>query len=214
MKGNFCEEFDFLNEGKKQYFKSCVAKLLNQTYLNHLKTDGVSFNEDYLFVVENFSLFQAYFTFGGYELTHHQEINVLSLQNSFSFAKRNFDKENTLYLLGLRLLFDEKIKESIGSSAVTVRISEWIDKLIDYGIKDRKPNFQSMSKILRNFASLGIIGKNKGKWEDLETLFIIYPAILLLLPLENLESALASIEQEEKANDSTQTAIDDSLAIL
>ncbi len=123
----------------------------------------------------------------------NRDISVISIQGQFSSARKKLDKETTLYILALRLFFDEKIKEFNGSSTIVVRVAEFIDKLLEYGIKDKKPNLQALSRCLRYLSTVGILGKKSGKWEDADTMFIIYPSIKLLLPNERLDEKLKLI---------------------
>lgn len=191
---NFVEEYDNLSAEAVLKFQKAVTRLLSCTYINRIKNDGLSWDEDYLFVEEKFNLFQEYFKFGGYEVSINRDLSVISLQSQFSSARKRIDKETTLYILALRLFFDEKGIEFNSSSTVIVRIAELIDKLLEYGVKDKKPNLQTQSKILRYLSTIGIVGKKSGKWEDLDTIFIIYPAVKLLLPSESLDEKLKLIK--------------------
>ncbi|MBC2140650.1 DUF4194 domain-containing protein [Listeria innocua] len=191
---NFIEEYDNLSAESVLKFQKTVTRLLNCTYINRIKNDGLNWDEDYLFIEEKFKLFQDYFKFGGYEIMINQDISVISVQSQFSSARKRLDKETTLYVLALRLFFDEKAKEFNGSSTIVVRIAEFIDKLLEYSVVDKKPNLQALSKCLRYLSTVGILGKKTGKWEDADTLFIIYPAIKLLLPTEKLDEKLKLIE--------------------
>lgn len=190
---NFVEEYDNLSAESVLKFQKAVTRLLSCTYINRLKNDGLNWDEDYLFIDEKFGLFEDYFKFGGYEVLINREISVISIQSQFSSGRKKIDKETTLYVLALRLFFDEKIKEFNGSSTIVVRVAEFIDKLLEYGIKEKKPNFQVLSKSLRYLSTIGIIGKKAGKWEDVDTLFMIYPAVKLLLPTERLDEKIKLI---------------------
>lgn len=191
---NFVEEYDNLSAEAVLKFQKAVTRLLRCTYINRIKSDGISWDDDYLFIEEKFKLFQDYFEFGGYEVIHNRDISVISVQSQFSSARKRLDKETTLYVLALRLFFDEKTKEFNASSTIFVRVSEFIDKLLEYGIRDKKPNLQTLSKCLRYLSTVGILGKKTGNWEDVDTIFIIYPAIKLLLPNERLDEKLKLIE--------------------
>ncbi|MBO1094971.1 DUF4194 domain-containing protein [Enterococcus casseliflavus] len=190
---NFVEAYDNLTSEAVLKFQKAVTRLLNCTYINRIKNDGQNWDEDYLFIEEKFELFEEYFKFGGYEVRINRDISVISIQGQFSSARKKLDKETTLYILALRLFFDEKIKEFNGSSTIVVRVAEFIDKLLEYGIKDKKPNLQALSRCLRYLSTVGILGKKSGKWEDADTLFIIYPSIKLLLPNERLDEKLKLI---------------------
>ncbi|MEI5995291.1 DUF4194 domain-containing protein [Candidatus Enterococcus mansonii] len=191
---NFTEEYDNLSAEAVLKFQKAVTRLFNCTYINRIKNDGLNWDDDYLFIEENFKLFQDYFKFGGYEVIFNRDISVISVQSQFSSARKKLDKETTLYVLALRLFFDEKVKEFNGSSTIVVRVAEFIDKLLEYGIRDKKPNLQILSRILRYLSTIGILGKKGGKWEDTDTLFMIYPAIKLLLPSERLDEKLKLIK--------------------
>lgn len=193
---HFIEAYEKLSTEDKFQFKKISIRLLNITYLNRVKKDNKTWDEDYLFIESNFELFQTYFDFSGYELTLHSEISVISLTNSFEFAKKILDKESTLYILALRQIFDEKVKEFSHVNTVSIRMADFLDKLFEYGIRNKKLNRQLVYKKLAELAKFGIIAKQKGKWEEMDTLFIIYPVIKLVLPIEKIEAKLKIIEKE------------------
>lgn len=178
---NFCEQWENLSLEDRLHFQEAATRLLNSTFINRKKFDG-QWNSDYLFVENYFNLFQMYFKFAGFEMTLNKNVGVISLDSQFPFAKKRIDKETTLYILALRLLYDEKSKELDGNSAIIVRLSSFIDKLLEYGIYDKKPSTSSMVRILRFLSGVNIIDKIAGKWEEVDTSFIIYPSIILLLP--------------------------------
>lgn len=191
---NFCEHWDNLSSENMLNFQEAVTRLLYSTFINRYKHDG-KWDQNYLFIEENIELFQTYFKYSGFEMKLNKNIGVISIASQFSFAKKKTDKETTFYILALRLLYDEKSKEFNGTSNIIVRIADFIDKLIEYGIYDKKPSFSVMARILRFLSTIGIVDKINGKWEEIDTNFIIYPSILLLLPTDRLTQKLQLIEK-------------------
>lgn len=198
---NFVEQYDNLSSEDKLKFQKSVTRVLSCTYINRFKNDNAKWDEDYLFLEERFEMVHEYLAFAGYELSINKSIGVISVQSQFSNVRKKLDKETTLYILTLRMLFEEKTKEFSGASNIVIRVSDFIDKLLEYGIKDKKPNLQVMAKKLRFLATVGILEKQSGRWDEVDTLFIIYPAILLLLPQERLNDKLKLIEKEDELRD-------------
>lgn len=191
---NFCEQFENLSPEDVLRFQEAVTRLMNSTYINRYQSNN-KWDPNYLFIEKHIVLLQSYFKYAGFELKINKTIGVVSVASQFSFARKKTDKETTLYILALRLLYDEKSKEFNGTSTIVVRVADFIDKLIEYGIYDKKPNIMNMARILRYLSTIGILDKTRGKWEEVDTSFIIYPAILLLLPIERLNQKLQLIEK-------------------
>lgn len=131
------------------------------------------------------------------ELTIHDLLQVISVESKFPAAKKKIDNGTTLYCLALRLVFDEKIKEFSGSDQVMIRNADFIGKLSEYGITDRKISLQEYARIMRSLVKIGILQKSKGPWDDLDTSFLIFPAITLLLPENKMKDFVKSLKTIE-----------------
>lgn len=197
---NFSETYQNFSEEEKLSFQKAVTKLLSCTYLNRNRAELTDWDENYLFIERNFGTVSAYFDYAGFSLELHDNIQVISLTSKFSSARKKLDKETSLFALTLRLLYAERQHTFTTTDRIVIRNSEFLDKLFEYGVRNRKPNLQQMGKTLRSLANIGIVHKLKGKWEDPDTSFIIYPAIFLLLPEHRLDQHLELLEKAEKEN--------------
>lgn len=194
---NFSEAYANYKESEKLQFQQAAQRLLAVTYLNKNTGDLTRWDEDYLFIQKRQKYFTEFFSYLGMELTIHDSLQVISVESKFPAAKKKIDKATTLYCLALRLVFDEKIKEFSGSDQVMIRNADFIGKLSEYGITDRKISLQEYARIMRSLVKIGILQKSKGPWDDLDTSFLIFPAITLLLPENKMKDFVKSLKTIE-----------------
>ena len=72
--------------------------------------------------------------------------------------------------------------------SVYVTGQEIQEKYLALGIRQRLPAREDMQRILRLFSNFSLLDLKRGHWRDPEALYLLYPSLLLVLNIADLES--------------------------
>ena len=188
--------FEILNESaaQKEKFRTASNRLLNQCFLLKKKEDT---RKDYIFVRQNINMFREYFDLLGYDIRLNEDQGVAALVNRFGTGRLSLNKTDSILLLILRLLYLEKRKQlSTFSEEVTVIMEEIREKYSMLRIKS-KPNMdKGMEKrMVSLFRKYNIIVNLDSDVNSADTRIIIYPSILMALPVENINEYYEAAEK-------------------
>ncbi len=188
--------FEILNESaaQKEKFRTAANRLLNQCFLLKKKEDT---RKDYIFVRQNINMFREYFDLLGYDIRLNEDQGVAALVNRLGTGRLPLNKSDSILLLILRLLYLEKRKElSTFSEEVTVIMEEIREKYSMLRIKS-KPNMdKGMEKrMVSLFRKYNIIVNLDSDVNSADTRIIIYPSVLMAVPVENINEYYEAAEK-------------------
>ncbi|WP_308698772.1 DUF4194 domain-containing protein, partial [uncultured Thomasclavelia sp.] len=92
----------------------------------------------------------------------------------------------SLVLLLLRRCYYQKMQEISLLDNITITLEELHDAISETGIVDRRLNKGELKEIFRVLKRYNIIDLSSNSLED-NTIIIIYPTILYVLPIERIE---------------------------
>lgn len=180
---SFYNQFIRLTDTKKEEFSRLTNKLLS---VNYLCANRPRDREDYYKVVADLDVYINYFLLMDYVLEHHSIDKVLNLYNNQNYNRYMFKKNESLVLLLLRRCYYQKMQEISLLDNITITLEELHDAISETGIVDRRLNKGELKEIFRVLKRYNIIDLSGNCLED-NTIIIIYPTILYVLPIERIE---------------------------
>ena len=180
---SFYNQFIQLTDTKKEEFSRLTNKLLS---VNYLCANRPRDREDYYKVVADLDVYINYFLLMDYVLEHHSIDKVLNLYNNQNYNRYMFKKNESLVLLLLRRCYYQKMQEISLLDNITITLEELHDAISETGIVDRRLNKGELKEIFRVLKRYNIIDLSSNSLED-NTIIIIYPTILYVLPIERIE---------------------------
>ena len=186
-------------EKEKEEIKRLIKILTNQTFvvekLFDKNKDRIDTNLDYR-RIEKFELFlKDYFEIMGLTLKAFPRQGVYALEgNTYKTVKLN--KQTTIYLLLIKILFEEKQSTVTLDNVITAKLSEIHEKAEVLQIFKKTPSLTSIKesfKTLERYQLVDIISDI-----DADMKFVIYPAISFLLTNTDLRAILESIGETDK----------------
>ena len=190
----FEELYEQLSDKEKALFSESVNRLLARTFLVFQREADRRY---YRFVERNLTLFRRYLDLARWDLFLDQQLAVLQLYNREDRNRRSFNLQETIFLFILRLLYDDRRRELRLTEQVYVTGREIQEKYLALGIKQRLPAREEMHRILRLFSNFALLDLKKGHWRDPEALYLLYPSLLLVLNLADLESLARWLGEQE-----------------
>lgn len=186
------EKYQKLSSIDRDKFGELANELLNKNFILAYHYDNKNRvrrpNSNYNFIVRNFEIFENYFKMTHYKLERDDNYHVISLSNELGYNHQKMDKFTTLFLLTLRLMYDEAKEQAATSEVVYTTTSQIIYKMIDLKLIDKKPTIKSTVDVLRFMISHNIITKIDKSLDDFSANLVILPTILFVISNEKINA--------------------------
>ena len=179
------EHYEQMSEKDKEKFQVTANRLFNKNFLVYRKENDRQY---YRFVEKNLEVFQGYFRMAKWDLLHHKRLSVFQLYNIEEKNRYRFNLQETIFLLILRLLYDEKQKDLQLTRDVMVAGFEIQEKYMALQIKDRLPSKEEMRRILRMFSGYSLLELKTGDYKDPEAKYVLYPSLKMVVDDARLDS--------------------------
>lgn len=205
----FNEEYALLSTQDKNKFAEITNKLLLKGFivrdLFDQKEKLMRVNPDFRFLEREYDLINEYLNFSGWDLNKDLILGVFYLTNSYEDNRIRIDRETSLVLFTLRLIYEDE-KQEAGSSAsqsIYMTTPSLIKMMLERGITmpGRRLTGRSIAKCLRFLANHNIISKVSGSYDEGNVSFYILPSIIYAIDNDKIvamSNALDEINKEEK----------------
>lgn len=174
------EKLTHFNEREQDLFSRSLNTLLTDTFiLNQLERD----KSLYRFTLTHYDVFETYLSYIQWHLRKDENLGIIACRGP-ARARLSLNLEETLGLLVLRVLYEEKQLEITLSYEKTVKQFEFQEKI--KVLSDRVLNKTRFLALLRRFKALKLIAV-PGDDSDPESLIILYPSIAFALDGESID---------------------------
>ena len=199
---SFVESYEKFNDKEKQMFSNVCNQLLFNNFLSKEKKDT---KDAYYFVLNYKRMFDEYFEVMGWEVILSSENGAIQLYNRDNKNLFRLKKNESIILIILRILYQEKITSYTDSgNSVVVKVDEIHQKYesLEYKKKIYKTDLVTILRMFKRFNLIEPQGDvTRGSCD-----IVIYPTILLAVNNYNIEvlhQMLQSYDggmQDEEAN--------------
>lgn len=194
---------DGMLQRDKDDFSRICNRLLSFCFLCKRNETNKS---DYYFVMKYKERFSDCFALLGYRLEINEEYGVIQLTNPQNYNRYNMKLFESVLLLILRILYDEKRRELSVSDEVIVNVGDIHDKFLSLKIRDKmidKTTFRNAISTLKRFQIIETLDTNL---TDEEARIIIFDAILMAVRVEDIKIAYEKLEIYRKGGKSSEEA--------
>ena len=185
----------------KDEFKRIANRLLSHCFLCK---GNVSNKSDYYFVLKYRTEFQEYLSILGYRLEISEEFGVIQLTNPQNYNRLNMKLYESIILLILRILYDEKRRELSASDEVIVNLGDIQDKYLSLQIREKmidKTTMRNALQLFRRFQLIEMLDKDLGSEESR---VLIYDSIKMAVRVEDIKQAYEKLELYRKGKKSDE----------
>lgn len=199
------EYYDQLTQEEQEQIEHVIAVLLKQTYILEKKYDKragrMTFQKDFRICNKHLEFLREYFKIAGIRLMDNSQMGIVYIQGE-SVLGEKLPKLATIYLLILKLLYDEKMAVASTSVNVIVTLGEISGKAGDMRVLK---SLSSVTEIRKTIALL----KKYQMIEPLDVLeeinentrMIVYPSIHAVLLSADATKLLESFQDDEGEED-------------
>jgi hypothetical protein len=204
------EEYEKLSNSEKEEFRRLLNLILSRTFIIRdvydPKEGMMRVNPEYRFVERNFALFNEYLWFSGWALYKDSQYGVIALVNTYEYNRVRLDRNTTLILFILRLIFEEEREKVTLRKEVLTSTGQIVHKMLTLGLIKKKPSDRDLAEALRQLAYYSIIQKLEGRWEDPDNKLLILPSILFVVTNEKISRIYETLGDEEDSDQESEEA--------
>lgn len=189
------EWFEGMIQKEKDEFKRICNRLISTCFVCK---GNVASRSDYYFVLKYRNTFRQYLEVLGYRLEINEEYGVIQLTNPYNYNHLNLKLFESIILLILRILYDEKKRELSVSDEVIVNLGDIQDKFLSLQIRDKMIDKTTMRNALSLFRRFGLIETLDRDLGNEESRILIYDAVLMAVRVEDIKQAYEKLEVYRK----------------
>lgn len=154
-------------------------------------------DENYSFVMTHYDAIEELLERCGWRLCKNDRFGVLYLSSEYAQAKVNLTKVESLFLLALRLLYDEKRTQASASGEVYITARDVIERLCTLGAVEQVSK-QEREKSFRTLAGKNIVARMTGKWGELDMRLAVLPSIVCAISPDKTKAVVAMLSSQAK----------------
>ena len=185
----------------KDEFKRIGNRLLSCCFICKGNTSSRS---DYYFVLKHREKFRDFLDVLGYRMEINEEYGVIQLTNPQNYNHLNLKLMDSVILLILRILYDEKRRELSITNEVIVNLGDIQDKYLSLKIRDKmidKTTMRNALSLFKRFQLIEVLDKDYSKEE---TRILIYDSILLAVRVDDIRQTSEKLELYRKGQNATE----------
>ena len=183
-----------LQKDKDEFVRIC-NRLLGSCFV--CKRNETS-RRDYYFITQHREKFSQYLSVLGYRLEINEEYGVVQLTNPQNYNRYNMKLFESVILLILRILYDEKKRELSVSHEVIINMGDIHEKFLTLKIRDKmmdKTTLRNAISTMRRFQLVEVLDK---ELSNQDSRLIIYDSILMAVRVEDIRQAYEKLENYKK----------------
>ena len=189
-----------LQKDKTEFTRICNRLLSNCFLCKRNETNKA----DYYFVIKYREKFSEYLSLLGYRLEINEGYGVIQLTNPLNYNRYNLKLFESVILLILRILYDEKRRELSVSDEVIVNVGDIHDKFLSLKIRDKMIDKTTLRNAISTFRRFQLIETLDRDLTNEDSRILIFDAILMAVRVEDIKQAYEKLEiyrKGEKENE-------------
>ena len=188
------ELFESMHEREREEFKRVCNKLMSICFINK---QNASTKSEYYFIMRHKDVFARYHDVLGYTLDINEHYGVIQLINREGFNHVRLKLAESIVLLILRILYDEKKRElSLGD--VVINVGDIQEKYISMKIRDKQIDKTTMSNTLQLFKRYNIVELLDRDLTQEDARIVIYDSVLMAVRADDIKRVSELIDKYKK----------------
>jgi len=200
--------FDALGQGEKEEVRAGLRLLLQQTFvLEHKydkRTNRFAYNPEFKICNKHLEFIRAYLAVSGVSVLENSHLGIIYIQGESTVGDK-LPKLATLYLLILKLIYDEQMAAVSTSVNIYTTLSEIHEKLGNYRLFKKQPSPTEIRRAITLLKKYQIL-EPLDILEDLDgdSRMIIYPSINVVLFGDDVRALLEALGEGDDDDDESE----------
>lgn len=198
----FEEEIIKLSNSDQQEFSRVVNILLLKSFIVRESFDArekmMKINPEYRFIERHYALFEDYLKYAGWYIERDMANGVIALHNEYEQNRLRIDRETSLILFTLRLVYEtQKSESNSGGEAIYMTTPELLKMMLEYGItmQGKRLTGRLLGRSLRFMAAHNIIAKVSGSYDEGNVAFYILPSITFAVDNQKIAAMSEALDR-------------------
>lgn len=194
------ELFEGMLQKDKDEFRRVCNKLMSTCFICKQNADTKS---EYYFILRQRPVFDRYLDVLGYTLEINEEYGVVQLVNRENYNHVHLKLYESIILLILRILYDEK-KRELSLSDVVINIGDIQEKYLSLKIREKQIDKTTMNNALRLFKRYNLVALLDRDLFQEDSRIVIYDSILMAVRVEDIKRVSDMIALYRKGGTSNE----------
>ena len=198
----FEEEFVKLSSQDQNEFARIVNALMLKSFVVRESFDSrekmMKINPEYRFIERYYEIFEEYLKYSGWHLEKDVTNGVIAIYNEYEQNRLRIDRETSLILFTLRLIYETKKAESNApGESLYMTTPELLKTMIEYGItmQGKRLTGRLLGRSLRFMAAHNIICKVSGSYDEGNVTFYILPSMTFAVDSQKIAAMSDALER-------------------
>lgn len=198
----FEEEIVKLSNSDQQEFSRVVNILLLKSFIVRESFDArekiMKINPEYRFIERHYAIFEDYLKYSGWYIEKDVANGVIALHNEYEQNRLRIDRETSLILFTLRLVYENQKSESnSGGESIYMTTPELLKMMLEYGItmQGKRLTGRLLGRSLRFMAAHNIIAKVSGSYDEGNVTFYILPSITFAVDNQKIAAMSEALDR-------------------
>lgn len=193
------ELFEGMLQKDRDEFQRVCNKLMSICFLCRQNEQT---RADYYFVLRHKEVFEHYLDILGYTLEVNENLNIIQLVNRENYNHVNLKLNDSIILLLLRILFDEKSRE-LSVTDVVINVGDIQEKYRSMQIRDKQIDKTTMNNALRLFKRYNLIELLDKDMMQEDARILIYNSILMAVRADDIRRVSEMLSKYRKGGNPT-----------
>lgn len=198
----FEENFVKLSNADQIEFGEVVNSLLLHSFIVRdvfdAREKAMRINSEYRFIERHYELISDYLKYSGWCMEKDTLSGVIALFNTNADNRLRIDRETSLVLFVLRLIYEtEKSESSQTGETIYLTTPALLKTMLEHGItmSGKKMSGRLFARSLRFLANHNIIAKVSGSYDEGNVAFYILPSITFAVDNQKVKAMSEAIEK-------------------
>ena len=187
-----------LTEKARREVPRVVNRLIGQIFLHQdIETD----KDDYYFVHRHRDAFESLLNLSGYSLIHDDYHRIFQAVSNFSYSRARYKLDQTLMIVVLRKLYEERVEHLSLANDPVVTIGELREEYRTITGKERILGITQYKAILNRLKAMGLIELLDGRTIDVrdgDARLRLRGSIRMILPIQTADEMEAWLRKYRK----------------
>ena len=161
---------------------------------------------DYYFVVKYREKFAGYLSLMGFRLEINEEYGVIQLTNPMNYNRYNLRLFESILLLILRILYDEKKRELSLSEEVIINVGDIHEMFMSLKIRDKMIDKTTLRNAISTFRRFHLIEVLDRDLANEDSRILIYDSILMAVQVEDIHTVYDRLDNYRKGGGADEEA--------
>ena len=188
------EILEGMSQKDQDQFRRICGRLLSSCFI--CKRNEAT-KADYYYIIRLRNTFEEYLGVLGLSLDISEQYGVIQLVSREGLGHANLKLADSIVLLILRILYDEK-KRELSLTDVVVNVGDIQEKYMSMKVRDKQIDKTTMNNALRTLKRYNLVGLLDRDMTQEDARILIYDSILMAVRVEDIQKVSDLIDKYRK----------------